>query len=67
MKVDRCVCHEISFSEIKKISEEQDLHSIEELRDERICSTNCKMCEPYIREMLQTGETTFQHKAFIKY
>ncbi len=62
MPVDRCICHQISFSEIKRISEERGLQSVEELRVEKVCSTNCKLCEPYIRKMLETGETSFKPK-----
>lgn len=64
MKVDRCICHNISFSQIKKIVEARKFSSIDELRVENICSTNCKLCDPYIREMLKTGETVFQSKRF---
>lgn len=59
MPVDQCICHEISFTEIKKIAEEQGYSSVEEIQNAGLSSTNCKMCEPYIREMLITGKTSF--------
>ncbi|MDX1640417.1 MAG: (2Fe-2S)-binding protein [Balneolaceae bacterium] len=60
MPVDRCICHEISFSEIKKIVEERDFTTVQELRAEKICSTNCRLCEPYVRKLLETGRVSFQ-------
>lgn len=60
MPVDRCICHQISFAEVKRIADEKGLLSVERLRVEKICSTNCRLCEPYLRQMLKTGETTFQ-------
>ena len=61
MPVDRCICHQISFEEVKKIAEEEEYTSVEELRAEKICSTNCKLCGPYVERMLRTGETEFSH------
>lgn len=59
MAVDRCICHQISFSEIKRISDENNVTSIEELQVRRVCSTNCRLCVPYIKLMLETGDTSF--------
>lgn len=59
MPVDRCICHEISFSEIKQIAKEKGLTTIEEIQKVGISSTRCKLCEPYVRAMLKTGETSF--------
>lgn len=60
MPVDRCICHQISFLEIKQIANERGIHSLQELQAEKICSTNCRLCEPYINKLLQTGEVSFQ-------
>jgi len=60
MSVNRCICHDITFGEIKEIARAQNLYTIEELRSEEICSTRCKLCEPYIKAMLKTGQTSFE-------
>lgn len=60
MPVTRCICHQINFSEVKKISEERGLSTVQELQVEKICSTNCKLCVPYIKKLLKTGRTAFQ-------
>lgn len=59
MVVDRCICHETSFRELKEIARERGLNSVEELREAGLSSTNCKLCVPYIKRMLETGETHF--------
>jgi bacterioferritin-associated ferredoxin len=62
MAVNRCICHKISFSDIKKIAKKNSYSTIEELQKANISSTNCKLCKPYVKEMLKTGKTTFPIK-----
>jgi len=54
MAVDRCVCHEVSFTELKELARSAGC-TLEELRDKTDCCTGCGMCEPYVRLMLKTG------------
>jgi len=63
MKVDRCVCHEITFAEIKRIASEKNLNSVKEIEENRIACTNCKLCIPYVELVLETGETEFDKSA----
>jgi NAD(P)H-nitrite reductase large subunit len=55
--VDRCVCHDVTFSEIL------GLHGrgldLEAIRARTHCSTSCGLCGPYIRASLATGITRF--------
>ncbi len=60
MPIDRCICHNISFREIKSIVEKRGFQRIQELQSEKISSTNCKLCQPYVKEMLRTGKTSFK-------
>lgn len=55
--VDRCVCHDVSFAELLRLSRERGW-GFAELQRESGCCTGCAMCEPYARRALQTGETT---------
>lgn len=59
MTVSRCVCYDISFEELKEQAKENNL-SFDELQKATGCSTGCGMCEPYVRLMLKTGQTSFQ-------
>lgn len=56
MEVTRCICHDVSFAELKRLSDKEGL-GLGELRDRTGCCTGCTMCEPYVRRMLRTGET----------
>jgi len=57
--VDRCICLKISFADIKKIAEKKGYSSATELQTDGICCTDCKLCIPYVAEMLRTGKTEF--------
>jgi bacterioferritin-associated ferredoxin len=59
MGVDRCICHNITFGQIRELAKENGLSTVEELQEANICSTNCHLCVPYIERMFQTGETEF--------
>lgn len=66
MPVDRCICHKISFLEIKRIADENGYQSIEEIRKADLACNKCKFCEPYIEELLKTGKTTFKPGFYLK-
>jgi bacterioferritin-associated ferredoxin len=57
--ISRCVCHEVSFRELHVEAERRGLRTIEELRTVQDFAGNCRMCVPYVRKMLRTGETSF--------
>ncbi|HZW09595.1 MAG TPA: (2Fe-2S)-binding protein [Phycisphaerales bacterium] len=56
--VDRCVCHNITFAELKEIALRLG-NDLERVTRETGCGEGCGMCLPYIRQMLATGETEF--------
>ena len=60
MPIERCICLRISFEEILKTALERNYRTVEELQNNGVCSTSCKLCEPYVKQMLQTGETSFE-------
>ncbi len=60
MPIDRCICHNISFKEIKRIVDDKSLESLQELQAENISSKKCKLCLPYVEALLKTGKTTFK-------
>lgn len=57
--ITRCVCYSVKFEELKRIAEDKGITSFETLRDERACGMRCKMCVPYIKKMLETGQVEF--------
>ncbi|MDF1810532.1 MAG: hypothetical protein P1U42_12650 [Phycisphaerales bacterium] len=64
--VDRCVCHKISFATLIPIIESLKAEGIsseseimEQLKAQSKCMSGCTMCEPYIRLVVHTGDTSF--------
>lgn len=64
--VTHCVCHAVSFNEVKEISQKEGFTSVEELQAAEICSTNCKMCKPYVEMLLESGRTAFEPGEYLK-
>ncbi|NET33420.1 MAG: hypothetical protein F6K19_15595 [Cyanothece sp. SIO1E1] len=63
--VNKCVCHNTSFEDIKKYVEEHQVKTVRELQASDICSTKCQMCEPYVELVIKTGEVEFVPGAYI--
>lgn len=58
--VTRCVCFNKKFSELKKIARSNNITSLEELQKHVKFGLNCRRCHPYVKRMLETGETIFE-------
>lgn len=58
--VIRCVCFNKKFTELKKIAEKHNVRTIEELQEYVVFGKNCQRCHPYIKLMLETGQTVFE-------
>lgn len=58
MGVDRCICHNVTFSRLKDecLRVGSDLESLARATG---CTTNCGMCKPYVLLMLESGRTVF--------
>ncbi len=57
-RVDRCVCFDVSFRELKAYVDETGCDR-EGLTARFGCGRGCAMCVPYIERMLETGRTSF--------
>ncbi len=57
--VDRCVCFDRPFVELLAIARARDATSLEALQEETDFGLACRICNPYVRRMLRTGQTTF--------
>lgn len=64
--VDRCVCFGRPFDELYAIatrlqatSPMSTMPTFEELQEETAFGLACRICNPYVRRMLRTGQTTF--------
>lgn len=60
MAVTRCICSMVSFSELKTIAEEHNIKEVEALQRVKPFGLSCKLCVPYVRQMLRDGRTVFE-------
>lgn len=57
--IDRCVCFQKTFAELKQVAEETQSHTLKKLQGHETFGQKCKRCHPYVQRMLQTGEVAF--------
>lgn len=58
--VDRCVCFRRPFVDLLEIAKKTGAQTLEELQEETEFGMACRLCNPYVRRMLITGETSFE-------
>lgn len=58
--IDRCHCFQITFAELREAAAASGAASVEELQEEMPFGKQCRLCHPYVRRMLRTGETVFR-------
>jgi bacterioferritin-associated ferredoxin len=56
--IDRCVCFDLRFSDLKKKLDERPA-SMDQIARRYGCGSCCGICRPYIERMLESGETVF--------
>ncbi len=59
MRIDRCICFNRTFEELKATADAQDTSSLRDLQEHVEFGKQCELCHPYVRRMLRTGETWF--------
>lgn len=57
--VDRCVCFRKPFADLLVIARKTEANTLEELQEQTEFGMACRLCNPYVRRMLLTGETSF--------
>jgi bacterioferritin-associated ferredoxin len=58
--VDRCICSNTTFIEIKNVINNKVLQSINDLKKYIKFGENCRLCVPYIELDFKTGKTEFK-------
>lgn len=58
LTITLCVCRGVPFAELLARARASGW-TLEEIMRETGCGAGCGLCRPYLRRMLQTGETTF--------
>lgn len=59
MVIDRCVCYDVPFDTLARVARRTGAATVEALQEEINFGRDCSRCHPYVRRMLQTGETAF--------
>ncbi len=59
MRIDRCICFSVAFADLKTEAKASGARTVAELQEHATFGHKCKMCHPYVRTMLRTGETCF--------
>jgi hypothetical protein len=57
--VDRCVCFDRPFAELLAIAKKTSSTTLEALQEETEFGLACRICNPYVRRMLKTGQASF--------
>ncbi|MEM8600086.1 MAG: (2Fe-2S)-binding protein [Bacteroidota bacterium] len=59
LRIDRCYCFQQTFACLKETAAATGADSVAALQAHVTFGQKCKLCHPYTRRMLQTGETVF--------
>ncbi len=60
MSVDRCVCHDWTFEQLKAEADRLGPQATLKMLGKRTgAGTSCGLCRPYLELMLKTGQTSF--------
>lgn len=57
--IDRCVCHRRTFVELQEVAERSGATTLRALQEQVDFGQTCRLCHPYVREMLRSGRTRF--------
>lgn len=59
IRIDRCLCFNQTFVHLKAIAEATGADTLPALQEQVPFGLKCRLCHPYVRRMLRTGETVF--------
>jgi len=60
LRIDRCICRDLKFSELQRIAKQFDVQDLRSLQKYARFGDNCELCHPYVREMLVSGTVVFR-------
>lgn len=59
MTIDRCACFGKTFEELKAVAAANAARDAAALQRHAVFGRQCRLCLPYVRRMLRTGQTVF--------
>jgi bacterioferritin-associated ferredoxin len=57
--ITMCVCQRMPFSRLQPLALQKGWDLADIMRETQ-CGASCGLCRPYLRRMLETGETEFR-------
>ena len=51
----------VTFRQLKQVAQENGITTVDELQRVRPFGLSCKLCLPYVRQMLKDGTTEFEN------
>lgn len=58
--ITRCVCHDTTFDQLLSLARSHGW-VLEDLVASTGCGDQCGLCLPYLRVLIDTGQTEFRH------
>jgi bacterioferritin-associated ferredoxin len=58
VEITRCLCRNLTFAQLLPLAQ-ANAWDLPALVRETGCGAGCGLCRPYLRRMLETGETVF--------
>jgi bacterioferritin-associated ferredoxin len=58
--VRACICYPHSFQTLLRMARQYQWQTVEEITEAVQCGSGCGSCRPYLKRMLETGETAFE-------
>jgi bacterioferritin-associated ferredoxin len=59
VQIDRCLCFDRTFADLADVAAETGAATVEDLQAHAVFGQKCRLCHPYVRRMLRTGQTVF--------
>lgn len=59
MRIDRCTCFAQTFAALKAVAVQTGATTVPELQRHVTFGQQCRLCHPYVRRMLRTGQVVF--------
>ena len=60
MRIDRCLCFGVPFATLADVAETTGAATVPELQRHVTFGRKCRLCHPYVRRTLRTGQTVFR-------
>lgn len=59
MRIDRCYCFQKTFARLREVADATGADSVAALQEHEAFGRDCRLCHPYVRRMLRTGQVVF--------